>query len=316
MKRRDLARAAVRSALRRYPPEIVNSLLSPRTSDPKPLRDLLEELAPEGLAVCWLGHGSVVIEAGGLSFCVDPVLSERIGPRVGKKTVGLRRLCPLPIDPRSLRGVDAIMISHAHFDHLDRPTLQTLADTRTTVFVPPRCRRLIPPGFKEVIEVAPEETISFNSATIETIAPRHWGARTFFDRRRGSLAYIVRQDEFGVLFTGDTAETEAFNDVDDIDLAVFGIGAYDPWEHMHATPEQVWRMFTRTGARYLLPVHHSTFELSDEPLNEPMNRLVKACEGEDGRIIQEKQGEVVIIQRDQKAHASSTPASRTSKDSE
>ena len=162
--------------------------------------------------------------------------------------------------------------------------------------VPRRCRRLIPKGYAEVIELSPGETLEHAGMRISAIAPAHWGARKIFDRRRGVNAYVVESDTQRVLFTGDTASTSAFDNLESIDLAVFGIGAYDPWEHMHATPEQAWAMFQRVGARYLLPIHHSTYELSEEPIDEPMDRL-RAAAGDafDASVIVPTQGEVVII---------------------
>ncbi len=249
------------------------------------------------MAVCWLGHGSVVVTLGQLTIAVDPVLSDRIGVRIGRRTIGLSRRTEAPISPEALKGVDLILITHAHFDHLDRPTLMKLADSRTAVVVPPRCANLIPGGFARVHELPSGSTIDFGGATIRAHTPRHWGSRAWLDRRRGFCAYEIRHDEGSVLFTGDTAETNTFNGIGDLDLAVFGIGAYEPWEHMHATPEQVWRMFTQTGAQYLLPVHHSTFELSDEPMDEPMRRLLTCASDHPERVIQESVGEVVVIDR-------------------
>lgn len=269
--------------------------MKPKAEEPRAFRDILTELAPHDLAACWLGHGSVVISIGDFTFAVDPVLSERIGPRVGKRIFGLSRQTPIPFAADSLRGLDAILITHAHFDHLDKATLRQLADSRTKVIVPPRCRRLIPYGYADVKELAPGNKIDLKSASIAAIQPRHWGARTLVDRRRGACAYVVRHNDGSVLGAGDTGFTQVFDGVGDIDLAVFGIGAYNPWEHMHATPEQVWQMFLATGARYLLPVHHSTFELSDEPLDEPMQRLRQAAAEARDSVIEEKPGEVVII---------------------
>ncbi|GAB5495654.1 MAG: hypothetical protein Phyf2KO_07340 [Phycisphaerales bacterium] len=245
--------------------------------------------------MCWLGHGPVLFETGGLSFLVDPVLSDRIGPRIGQFTLGLSRKTPIPVSADSVRGVDVILITHAHFDHLDRPTLRALADPATTVFVPMKCSRLIPAGFNDVIELEPDRQYNFHDSLIDTTKPRHWGARTIIDRNRGACAYTVRHNGFGVFLAGDTALTNSFQSIQDIDLAVFGIGAYNPWEHMHATPEQAWQMFNDMDARYLLPVHHSTFELSDEPIGEPMTRLIRA--GNDGhdRIIHEPQGTVIRL---------------------
>jgi L-ascorbate metabolism protein UlaG (beta-lactamase superfamily) len=94
------------------------------------------------------------------------------------------------------------------------------------------------------------------------------------------------------VFAGDTAHTDTYDDYGPAELAVFGIGAYDPREHMHATPEQVWRMFSRMQARWLLPIHHSTFELSDEPVEEPMRRLLLAARGKQDRVIQVAPGEL------------------------
>lgn len=288
-------KAALRSGLRRYPRELLDSLRASPLHPALPARDMLEELAPHGLAVAWLGHAGVLATLGRLTLVVDPVLSTRIGMKLANRVFGPARKAPAPLEPESLKGLDAILITHAHYDHLDKPTLAKLADERTTVIVPPRCRKLIPKGFADIIELAPGEPIELHGSRIEALPPRHWGARAWLDRKRGVNAYLLRHDEGSILFTGDTAHTESFNELRDIDLAVFGIGAYDPWEHMHATPEQVWRMFIACGARHLLPVHHSTFELSDEPMHEPLTRLRTAAGDEAHRIIEEQPGEVVVV---------------------
>ncbi|GAB4545373.1 MAG: MBL fold metallo-hydrolase [Phycisphaerales bacterium] len=294
--------AAALSSLRRYPPALVASFLEQETDTPRPLRDLLAELAPHGFAVCWLGHASVVVTLGDLTVVVDPVLSDRIGVRMGGRTYGLARRTPAPVTAGALLGVDAVLITHAHFDHLDRPTLAALADPRTTVVVPHRCARLVPDGFARVIELAHGHTLEIRGASIRSIKPRHWGARAWFDRRRGYCAYELKHSEGSVLFAGDTADTNVFDGLRGLDLGVFGIGAYEPWEHMHATPEQVWRMFVRSGARYLLPVHHSTFELSDEPMEEPLGRLFRAAGGAGDCVIREAVGEVCVIGGAQPPH--------------
>ncbi len=289
------ATQAVRSAFRRYPAQLVASLMRPKASAPKPMRDLLTELAPEGLAVTWLGHASVIVGLDDITVAVDPVLSERIGPRVRSKTLGLRRLVPAPIDSGSMKGVDVVLITHAHFDHLDRATLEAIADERTTVIVPPRCARLIPRGFARVIELKPGGDFKVGEVHIRALQPRHWGARLWFDRRRGACAYELGHAGCRVLFAGDTADTDTFNQLGAIDLAVFGIGAYEPWEHMHATPEQVWKMFLASGARYLLPVHYGTFPLSDEPIDEPITRLLAAAGEGQERIIRATPGEIDVV---------------------
>jgi len=292
------AARAVRSGFRRYPKAIYQSVrakgLGPDLPD---LPEALHRLWPHELAVMWLGHGSVVAQVHDVTIAVDPVLSDRIGLRVGRKTIGLQRISSPPITAQSLRGVELLLITHAHFDHLDRPTLEQMVDSETCVIVPSRCRKLIPKGFGEIIEIGANETIEANGLSISAIAPAHWGARKIFDRRRGVNSYLVESSTQRVFFAGDTAHTSAFCSLNEVDLAVFGIGAYDPWEHMHATPEQAWDMFHQIGARYLLPIHHSTFELSEEPVDEPMQRL-RACasESDTDKIIDPVPGEVVVIE--------------------
>src|SRR6185295_17635891 len=87
-----------------------------------------------------------------------------------------------------------------------------------------------------------------------------------------------------VLFAGDSAMTDAFvpigRDEGGVDLGIFGIGAYDPWIHAHATPEQVWQMAAHAGARHIMPMHHSTFRLSSEAVDEPLQRLIAAAGSE------------------------------------
>lgn len=289
---------ALRSGLRRYPPELLASLASRdlnRSDEDRQVRDLLAELAPHGMALVWLGHASVVATLGALTLVVDPVLSRRIGPRVFGRTWGLARRGPAPVGSASLVGMDLVLLTHAHFDHLDRPTLERLADARTSVVVARGCGSLVPRGYMAVHELGAGESIELHGAVIEAVEPRHWGARMVVDRKRSSVGYVVRHAEGSVLFAGDTAYTKAFDRVAPIDVAAFGIGAYNPWEHMHATPEQVWRMFLSLGARFLLPIHHSTFELSDEPLDEPTRRLLAAAGDSGDRILTAVAGEIMIV---------------------
>lgn len=279
----------LRSGLRRYPRHVVGSLRKDQPTDELPALP-----APSGasLSAVWLGHATTLVRTGGVSVLTDPVFSSRIGMRVGKKTVGLARREPLPVDPSSLDAPEIVLISHAHFDHLDRPTLERLANRNTTLVTARRTARLIPRGFARVIELDWGAELISHGLSIRALEPAHWGARAAIDRRRGYNAYLVESDEDRVFFAGDTAYTESFADLEHVRLAIFGIGAYEPWEHAHATPEQVWRMFASMGADYLMPVHHSTFELSDEPMEEPMDRLLNAAGDHAERVVCKSAGEL------------------------
>ncbi len=290
---RGFVKKAIRSGVRRYPGAVGRSLRAGKiktgAADPAAC---LRAIVDHELAASWLGHASVLLRQGGMSSAADPVFSERIGGRVGPVSVGPERIMPVPVDPERLPEIDLILISHAHFDHLDRPTLKSLASGRTSVVTARKTRRLIPRGFRRVIELDWGESVEIDTVRIEAVEPAHWGARVGLDRRRGCNSYLVHADGATSLLAGDTAHTERFAELPPVDLAALGIGAYDPWEHHHATPEQVWSMFTGFGGKRLLPIHHSTFELSDEPIHEPMDRLIEAAGDEAHRVIRVGPGQV------------------------
>lgn len=245
----------------------------------------------EPLAASWLGHATALVRVGDLTVLTDPVLSGRIGPRVAGRTMGVSRLMHAPTGAPP--PIDVIVISHAHFDHLDRPTLRKLVSPRTTVITARHTGRLIPGGFGDVIEVDWGQSVSHRGVEFAALKPQHWGARTAWDRHRGFNAYMMSTSRQSVLFAGDTAATDAFKDLNP-SLAIFGIGAYSPWEHMHATPEQVWEMFNTSRAKWLMPIHHSTFELSDEHVDEPLQRLLAAAGTDEPRVVARTPGDVWV----------------------
>lgn len=281
----------------------------------------MKMLPPEGrslsmagspLAAAWLGHATVLLRLGGLTVLTDPVFSDRIGPRVAGRTVGVPRQAPWGGGDEGgafRERPDVILISHAHFDHLDRPTLQALAApaaqgraaaTPPIVITARGTRRLIPRGFTRVIELDWHESVDHRGVLFTAYRPRHWGARTLWDRHRGFNSYLIESARpvpgtgvERVFFAGDTALTHAFDGMEAA-LAIFGIGAYEPWIHAHANPEQVWAMFSAMRARWLMPIHHSTFQLGDEHPDEPLARLLRAAGPEAGRIVGRSPGEVFV----------------------
>lgn len=281
-----------RSGLRRYPSHLLDSLASQGERAPRgPDHDTPPDFeSPPTFAAWWLGHATVLLRMGARWILTDPVFSDRIGPRIGGRTIGLARHTPTPVHPTQLPPIDLILISHAHFDHLDRPSLRRLASPHCRVVTAPGTADLIPPGFGPITELRPGHSWHAGSLSIKAVEPAHWGSRFALDRWRGCNAYVIEAAGRRVVFAGDTADTDAFDAIDGADLGVFGIGAYEPWEHMHATPEQAWHMAARLGADRLLPVHHSTFELSDEPPGEPMDRLLAAAGDSCERIIDRPQG--------------------------
>jgi L-ascorbate metabolism protein UlaG (beta-lactamase superfamily) len=254
---------------------------------------VLPDLTRHDLAAVWLGHATVLMRVGRVNILTDPVLSERIGPSVARVTIGIPRLAPPPAAPSDLPPIDLVLLSHAHFDHLDKPTLRAIASRHTTVITARRTARLVPPGFGRVIELDWHEVLRFRGLHLAALRPAHWGARTALDRDRGYNSYVVRGDPGGVLFAGDTAFTRAFDGVRGVRLAAIGIGASRNWEHAHATPEQAWAMFEAMGdgtAERLLPIHHSTYPIGEERPEEPMERLLAAAGRGAGRVIRAEPG--------------------------
>ncbi len=254
------------------------------------------------LAACWLGHATTLLRAGGLTILTDPHLDDRAGVRIGSRKVGRRRAVAPP-GPEALPPVDVLLLSHAHMDHWDLDSLVTLGRSewarRATAVIPTGTRDLLPPGFGTVIELGWDRSARIGELEIRAVKPRHWGARFLLDRRRGYNAYALDAALAGngparIVFGGDTAMTDAFDRLRSertpIELAVMGIGSYEPWENQHATPEQVAEMSRRMGARRLMPIHHATFHDSNVPLDEPLRRLAAVWPAD--RLVCSRVGEV------------------------
>jgi L-ascorbate metabolism protein UlaG (beta-lactamase superfamily) len=238
------------------------------------------------LTVSWLGHATVLLNFHGAWLLTDPALERRIGIGRGCAKLGPRRLIQPALRARELPPLDAVLLSHAHMDHTDLGTLARLP-RNTRVVVQPGNRDLVR-RFRTVHELAWGESAEIGDLRLESVEVRHWGARMITDRHRGYGGYLMEKAGLRVLFAGDTAYTDAFarlRESGPVDLAILPIGAYDPWIYNHASPEEAWRMSRMVEAEYVLPVHHSTFRLSREPVEEPLRRLLAAAGEERWRVV-------------------------------
>lgn len=237
------------------------------------------------LAAVWIGHATVLVRIGGMTILTDPVLSNRVGIGLGLITGGPRRMHAPALYFDELPPIDLILVSHAHFDHLDCPTLSRFPK-HIPVITAPQTRDLIDDlGFTNVNELRWGQAMQVGSLCLRGQQVRHWGARTFHDDHRGYNAYVIESGRMRVLYGGDTAFQDYFRDIGRVDLAVLGIGCYNPWIEGHATPEQAWDMAGHAHADFVLPMHHSTFRLSHEPMDEPLRRLMEAAGRDEGRIV-------------------------------
>ncbi|MBV8780794.1 MAG: MBL fold metallo-hydrolase [Phycisphaerae bacterium] len=238
------------------------------------------------LAAAWIGHATVLIRIGGKTVLTDPVFSNRVGIGLGLATGGPRRLIAPALSLNQLPSVDLILISHAHFDHLDRPTLRHLPKHIQIITAWNTSDLLLDLGFKNVSELRWNESKSIEGLSVQALRVSHWGARTFYDHQRGYNGYLIESADRRVLYGGDTAYQDEFKSIGGVDLAIVGVGAYDPYIRAHANPEQAWEMAMKFArAERVLPIHHSTFRLSYEPTKEPIQRFLTAAGDQAERVI-------------------------------
>jgi L-ascorbate metabolism protein UlaG (beta-lactamase superfamily) len=258
-----------------------DSLYPPR---PPKLKPDLSNWDTHSLAAVWIGHATILLRIDGMTILTDPVMSSRVGIGLGLMTGGPRRFYAPALTVRQLPKIDLILSSHAHFDHLDRPTLAKL-DKNIPIIAAHHTSDLVRDlGFRKIRELRWGESFTLHGITITARPVKHWGARTFYDKHRGFNAYLIESDKHRVLFGGDTAFGDHFRDIGNVNLAILGIGAYNPYIAAHATPEQAWEMANEMHADFVLPMHHSTFRLSHEPMHEPIERFIAAAKRQENRI--------------------------------
>ncbi|MCX6593528.1 MAG: MBL fold metallo-hydrolase [Acidobacteria bacterium] len=259
-----------------------------RIPAPPPLTPNPADWPDKGLHAAWLGHSTVLLKIDGFTVLTDPVFHKWIGVDLKFATVGMKRLVAAALPIEKLPKVDLILSSHAHMDHLDLKTMRDLESPQTEVVMARSTSDLIRAGnYARVQEVGWGEVVKAGPASIRGLQVNHWGARMRTDTYRGYNGYSLTVGRWKILFAGDTADTDAFRvqRQGDVDLAIFPIGAYDPWIHAHCNPEQAWRMSNEFGAEHILSVHHQTFRLSREGKTEPMERILNAAGNSEKRIV-------------------------------
>jgi len=243
----------------------------------------------DGLYAAWIGHSTVLIRVDGFTILTDPVFSERIGVALGPFTIGMKRLVQPALEVSKLPAPDLILLSHAHMDHFDKPSLRKLESQGTTVVTAASTSDLLRANrYKAVHELRWDESRQVGPMRVRAFEVKHWGARTQTDTHRGYNGYVIEAGRYRLIFGGDTAYTDLFRKVRSskrADLAIMPIGAYDPWIHAHCNPEQALKMANDAGAEFILPVHHRTFKLSAEPYEEPIERLLLAAGSAQDRVL-------------------------------
>jgi L-ascorbate metabolism protein UlaG (beta-lactamase superfamily) len=243
------------------------------------------------VTLAWLGHVTVLINFYGVRVLTDPTLFPRIGVDAWLTSIGPLRLTACALDVTELPEIDLVLVSHAHFDHLDRPSLAAIPGHPVAVMAKETSDLLPRKSYASVRELGWGESITVDTPRggilVRAIEVKHWGARMRRDTYRGYNGYIIERVGRKLLFGGDTADTPLFatyRRYGPFEAAIMPIGAYDPWIRNHCTPEQAVRLADAAGARLFVPVHHQSFALSREPFYEPIERTQAALASEADRL--------------------------------
>jgi L-ascorbate metabolism protein UlaG (beta-lactamase superfamily) len=255
------------------------------------------------LTAAWLGHATVLMNFHGVHVLTDPVFSQRAGLRILPGfTLGPKRYVQPALTIPELPRIDLVLLTHAHMDHLDLASLKKLDRSATVVTARATTDLLHGMNFKKIIELDWNQSAEIqtrgDSLRVEAFEVKHWGARMQHDTHRGYNGYVLERVGRRVVVCGDTSFTPLFKRLNGgvpVDLMFAPIAAYDPWIAAHCTPEQAVEMADMAGALYVMPIHHQTFKLSWEAMDEPIARFKKALAAEPWRIALTEIGETFTL---------------------
>jgi L-ascorbate metabolism protein UlaG (beta-lactamase superfamily) len=254
------------------------------------------------LGLTFIGHSGFLIQIGGRNLVIDPNFARWLILLKRQRRPGLRL--------RDLPPIDYVLISHAQFDHLHRPSLRAIARlTRwrsgkaPQIIVPNNVRDIIARlGFSSIHEVEWWQEFQDGKLSITHTPAQHWGARMLRDFHRGFGGYVVRTPQHSLYHAGDTAYFNGFREIGrrlSPELALLPIGAYHPphYRNVHTSPEDALQAFLDLGSRWMVPMHYGTFRLSYEPMEEPVQRLraAAAAAGVSERVLVLEEGRTRIF---------------------
>ena len=236
------------------------------------LKPVFPELKDGDICITWIGHASFLIQTPDHSILIDP--------NWAKWLKVIKRIKHPGMEIRDLPAIDLVLVTHAHFDHLDRKSLRAVASDQS-IIVPEHVGGLVHGlGFRHVHELRHWESFELGALKVTLTPARHWGARVLHDSHRGFGGFHIAYAGRSVFHCGDSAYFEGFKEIGErlpVEIALLPIGAYEaPTKRdVHMNPEEAIEAFMNLGAKTFVPMHFGTFRLSYEPLHEPPERLIR-----------------------------------------
>ena len=271
---------------------IIPSLFSPREGVSSPTQ--LPSLMSGQIGITWIGHASFLIQTPEHSVLIDPNWARWLKV--------IKRLRDPGLEIHELPAIDIVLVSHAHFDHLDKKSLRAVASDQPIV-VPEHVGSLVQGlGFNKVHELKRWETMELGELKITLTPALHWGARMLHDKHRGFGGFLIEYQGRTIFHCGDSAWFEGFSEIGErgkIDIALLPIGAYDAptGRDVHMNPEEALRAFQALNAGLMIPMHYGSFRLGFEPMEEPPDRLLghARSQGIDEKIRILREGESAVF---------------------
>jgi L-ascorbate metabolism protein UlaG (beta-lactamase superfamily) len=274
MLRASLKSPVLRKRATQFGRLVRHSAVTPRTGEIHKAK-----LVTDGeLGLTFIGHASFFVQMGGQNILIDPNFARWL--------FVLKRLRQPGLRVRDLPPIDLVLVTHAHFDHLHRPSLRSIVQqTRRrrgqppTIVVPHQVFDLVSDlGFDEVVELDWWNNYRHKGLTITHVPSRHWGARILKDAHRGYGGYVLRDGKHSLYHAGDTAYFPGFREIGQRlapEVALLPIGAYNPpsFRNVHTSPADATRAFLDLNSSWMVPMHYGTFRLSNEPMEEPLQLL-------------------------------------------
>ncbi|NUS72304.1 MAG: Zn-dependent hydrolase [Corynebacteriales bacterium] len=270
-------------------------------SGPVPLAIPITAPAPKGLHITWYGHASSLVEIDGARVLLDPVWSERCSP---SQLAGPRRLHPTPVSLQDVGPVDAVVISHDHYDHLDMRTILTLTKSQASPFVVPlgvgaHLRKWGVPGSR-IIELDWHEGVDIAGLRLTATPAQHFSGRLFTRNNTLWASWVIASKQHRVFYTGDSGYFDGYATIGaeygPFDATLVQIGAYNTaWPDIHMTPEEGVATHLDLNGGLMIPVHWATFKLAMHSWTEPADRLWREAKARNITLAVPRPGERVDV---------------------